>query len=451
MTLWDKGVAIDARIAAFTVGEDPRWDRELVVFDCAGSVAHASALVRAGLLREDEFESLRKELRRITTMDREGKFEVKAEHEDVHTAVELFLTERLGELGRKLHAGRSRNDQVLTDLRLAAKWRMAGVAAELAGLVERLTDFARAGRSVPVPGYTHMRKAMPSTVGVWAAAFAESLLDDFVLLEAAYRLQDQSPLGSAAGYGSSLDLDRAFIARLLGFRRVQNNTLYVQNSRGKLELAVLEALGQIGLDLNRLAGDLCLFSMEEFGFFRLPEEITTGSSLMPQKRNPDVLELVRGRAHVLRSYAGCAAGLIHGLPSGYNRDIQLTKAPFLSGLRECRENLNIMALVVEKLKLDETRCRNALTPEIFAADRAHQLVSEGVAFRDAYRRVADELRAGRFPAESQPPPVPDAPSDEDLAAHYRSAARIADWSGRERRGMLRALRGLLGRETVLPD
>jgi len=451
MTLWEKGGALDTRVAAFTVGDDYLWDRELVIFDCAGSVAHASALARAGLLREEEFEALRDELRLIPVQFREGRFEVLPEHEDVHTAVELHLSEVLGEAGRKLHAGRSRNDQVLTDLRLAAKWRLAGVATALGKMMESLTGFARAARRVPMPGYTHMRRAMPSTVGLWAAAFAESLGDDFVLLEAVYRLLDRSPLGSAAGFGSRLGLDRDHASRCLGFRRVQVNTLAVQNSRGKLELAVLEALGQIGLDLNRLASDLCLFSMPEFGFFELPEEITTGSSLMPQKRNPDVLELVRGRAHALRSYASRTGGMVHDLPSGYNRDCQLTKAPFLAGMRECAECLDIMTVVIENLKVNESRCREALSPELYATDRALALVRKGAAFRDAYRMVADELREGRLPAGPDSRKRPTAPSDGELSGLFREAARVADWGARERRAFVRMLRGLLGKDVPLPD
>jgi argininosuccinate lyase len=450
MTLWDKGRDVDRRIVDFTVGDDPRWDRDLVFFDCAGSVAHAAGLLQAGLLSDPEFQRLKKGLLEVIALDREAKFQILPEHEDVHTAVELYLTEKLGDLGRKLHTGRSRNDQVLTDLRLASKLGLMEVAAAAAELAERLVDFARRYRTTGMPGYTHMRKAMPATVGLWAAAFAESLIDDFVLLEAAYRLQDQSPLGSAAGFGSGLGLDRTLTARLLGFRRVQRNTLYAQNSRGKLELAVLEALGQIALDLNRLCSDLCLFSMGEFGYFELPEDITTGSSIMPQKRNPDVLELIRGKAHVLRSLASRAAGLVHNLPSGYNRDYQLTKGPLMEGLATCLECLWILAPVLEKLKVDEQRCRAGLSPELFSVAQAYGLVRKGVPFREAYRRVADDLNSGRLPEISEEG-VPEAvPTEPELSDLYQEIGRISGWAERNRASLARTMKNLLGTASLLP-
>jgi len=400
--LWDKGSAIDAEIERFTVGEDHLLDRALVRADCLGSMAHATMLAAIGVLTEAERDGLIAGLRAVLADFEAGTFAIRPEQEDVHTAVEERLTERLGDLGKKLHTGRSRNDQVLLDLRLWGKGQLHGLAGRAIALVRALAAFAEAHAFVPMPGRTHTQIAMPSSLGLWAGAWAEALLDDLELVKAAHTLTDQSPLGSGAAYGSALALDRAMVARLLGFAKVQNNVLYCANSRGKAELATLAACTAVMTDLSRLASDLIWTSTPEFGYFRIPKDLCTGSSMMPQKRNPCGLELVRAKAAAV---AGCemqVAGVLRALPSGYNRDVQETKGPFMRGVEATAGSLSVMRLSVEKLEVVEANLRRGFIPEIFATDRALELVAEGTPFRDAYRHVGthlEELRA-RDPVEN---------------------------------------------------
>ncbi|MCX5647813.1 MAG: argininosuccinate lyase, partial [Planctomycetota bacterium] len=329
-------------------------------------------------------------------------FAIRPDQEDVHTAVEECLTKKLGDLGKKLHTGRSRNDQVLLDLRLYGKERLHALAERAIALVRALAAFARRHEFVPMPGRTHMQIAMPSSLGLWAGAWAESLLDDLELAKAAHALADQSPLGSGAAYGSALPLDRQLVADLLGFARVQNNVLYCANSRGKAELAALAACTQVMVDLSRMATDLMIGSMPEFGYFRIPKELCTGSSMMPQKRNPCGLELVRARAAAVMGWHEQVAAVLKALPSGYNRDFQETKGPFMRGVEATLGSLRIMAITFERLEVVEENLRKGFIPEIYATDRALELVGEGMPFRDAYREVAahlDEL-ASRDPVEN---------------------------------------------------
>ncbi len=394
--LWDKGYAIDTDVERFTVGEDYRLDRDLVRADVAGSAAHAAMLAAVGILTQDELAKLKDGLRHILIDFADGQFSIRPDQEDVHTAVEEYLTDLLRDLGKKLHTGRSRNDQVLLDLRLYGKEKLHALADGLITLVRALAAFAKQHEFVPMPGRTHMQIAMPSSLGLWAGAAAEALLDDLELLKGAHALTDQSPLGSGAAYGSALPLDRAMVARLLGFSRVQNNVLYCANSRGKAELATLQACGQVMLDLARLAQDLMIGSMPEFGYFRIPKELCTGSSMMPQKRNPCGLELVRAKAAAVLADGQGVAGVLRALPSGYNRDFQETKGPFMRGLEATLGSLRVMTVTFEKLEVIEANLRKGFIPEIFATDRALELVAEGTPFRDAYREVAahlDELAA----------------------------------------------------------
>ncbi|HUU92466.1 MAG TPA: argininosuccinate lyase, partial [Phycisphaerae bacterium] len=320
-----------------------------------------------------------------------GRFAIRPEQEDVHTAVEEYLTRKLGALGKKLHTGRSRNDQVLVDLRLWGKERLHVLAERVIALVRALAAFAKQHEFVPMPGRTHMQIAMPSSLGLWAGAWAEALLDDLELVKAAHTLTDQSPLGSGAAYGSALPLDREMVARLLGFAKVQNNVLYCANSRGKAELATLQACAQVMVDLSRLATDLAIGSTPEFGYFRIPKELCTGSSMMPQKRNPCGLELVRAKAAAVFAHEQAVAGILRALPSGYNRDFQETKGPFMRGVEATAGSLSVMRLTFEKLEVVEENLRAGFIPEIYATDRALELVADGVPFRDAYRRVAAHL------------------------------------------------------------
>ncbi len=389
--LWDKGYAIDAEIEAFTVGEDHLLDRDLVRVDVLGSAAHATMLAEVGLLTQDELEGLKGGLRDVLKAFEAGTFTITRDQEDVHTAVEAFLTEKLGDLGKKLHTGRSRNDQVLLDLRLHGKLRLQVLATRLVALVRAVAAFAKAHEFVPMPGRTHMQVAMPSSLGLWAGAIAEAVLDDLDLVRAAHRLADQSPLGSGAAYGSALPLDRARTAELLGFDRVQNNVLYCANSRGKAELAALQACIHVMLDLARAAQDLMIGSMPEFGYFLIPKELCTGSSMMPNKRNPCGCELVRAKAAAVLGHETALAAILRGLPSGYNRDFQETKGPFFRGLEATLGSASVMRLTFEKLEIDEAALRRGFLPEIFATDRALELVGEGQPFRDAYRHVGTHM------------------------------------------------------------
>jgi argininosuccinate lyase len=386
--LWDKGYQLDREIEAFTVGTDYLLDRELVWADCAGSVAQARMLARIGVLSDAEVSALTDELRGIV---RDPEFRILPEQEDVHTAVEQRLVARLGDTGKKIHTARSRNDQVIVDLRLWGKARVLGVMGALLALARALTDFAERHQGVPMVGRTHMQRAMPSSVGLWAGAFAESLLDDFDLLEGAYRINDQCPLGSAASYGVPLAIDRQYVSDLLGFARVQNNVLYANNSRGKTESIILAALVQIGVDLSRFAEDALIFSLPEFGYFSLPDELCTGSSIMPNKKNPGGLEKLRSRAASLIAELVHTLELLRGLPSGYNRDVQDTKEPFVRGCQTAGAMLAVGRVIAERMRVNEERCVAAFDGEVFATDRALELVLEGVPFRDAYRQVAATL------------------------------------------------------------
>ena len=386
--LWQKDYDVNKETERFTVGNDYLLDKSLLKWDVAGSIAHASMLKKAGILMNEEFSKLKKELKGMLN---DKDFEIRQSDEDVHTAVENYLTKKLGNLGKKIHTARSRNEQVLLDIRLYTKEMLFGIAENLLKLAEALLDFSQKNKNIAMPGYTHTQKAMPSSAGLWSCAFLESLLDDLVLLKAAFSLDDQCPLGSAAGYGVSINIDREYVSGLLGFEKVQNNVLYAQNSRGKIESVVLSALTQIMLDSGKLATDLIIFSTPEFGYFELPKEFCTGSSIMPQKKNPDVLELARANASVVESCMFRVNGIIKNLISGYNRDLQLTKEPLMKGLETTNDTIKMMELVVKGLKVNKDRCLAACAPDIFATDKALELVKKGMPFRDAYKEVGLNL------------------------------------------------------------
>jgi len=388
MKLWQKGTKLDPRVERYTVGCDPELDLALIPYDCAASIAHVKMLNAVGILGAGEARSLVAELGRIVELAKNGRFRIKPSDEDGHTAIENHLVRKLGAAGKKVHTARSRNDQVLTALRLYSRDQLDETRRASAGLIRRLNGLRRKHRDVIFPGYTHSRKAMPYTVGRYFGAFADSLRDDLALVRAAAEINDQNPLGTAAGYGTTVAIDRELTTRLLGFRRMQKSELYAQNSRGKFESIILSALSQIMLDLQRLAHDLVLYSMEEFGYLRLPEAFCTGSSIMPQKKNPDVLELVRANFGAVHACYLQTVEILKGLPSGYHRDLQLTKEPLMRGFCSTLATVRIMDLVLSGIVVDAEKCRNACTDEIFAADRAFELVKQGVPFRDAYRRVS---------------------------------------------------------------
>jgi argininosuccinate lyase len=394
--LWDKGYEVDALIEAFTVGDDPLLDAALVKWDCVGSMAHATMLAKIGLLAAEDLEPLRRQLAAILEDAEAGTFVIRRSDEDVHTAVENRLTERLGDLGKRIHTCRSRNDQVIVDLRLYAKAELLTLLDALGEYARTLRAFAERHKAVPMVGRTHMQRAMPSSVGLWAGAQLESILDDVDLVEAVFALNDQCPLGSAASFGVPVAIDRQLVSDLLGFGRLQNNVLYVNNSRGKIEAAILGACCQVMADLAKLAQDLMLYSMPEFGYFRLPAELCTGSSIMPQKRNPCGCELVRAKAASVFACHGEVLEIGRALPSGYNRDNQQTKGPFMRGLTLTLQSVRVMNLTVGRLEVDEAKCRAGFHPEVFAVDKALEMVADGTPFRDAYKHVGthlDELKA----------------------------------------------------------
>ncbi len=395
--LWDKGGGggdreLAAMVEAFTVGDDPQVDQQILEYDCWASVAHAAALRRAGVLSSEELALLQAELLALLERHRAEGVPISVEQEDCHTAIEQHLTGVLGDLGKKIHTGRSRNDQVLTAVRLFTRERLLEASGHLSALTRALLIRAHQGVALPMRGYSHTQPAMPTTLAVFLGAHASALLDDQLQLAAALDLNDQCPLGSAAGFGSVVPLDREYTAELLAFKRVQVNALYCQNSRGKHEAAALHALESIQSSLARLATDLILFCTPEYGFARLPDEVTTGSSIMPQKRNPDVLELVRAREGTVAGAAAEVRRVASKLPSGYNRDYQLLKAPLARGLAAVIESLAIMTRTVDAVTFDADAMAASCTEEIYAADLAlEQSMNEGVPFRDAYRAAMDRL------------------------------------------------------------
>ncbi len=386
---------IRADVLAYTAGKDVELDTCLVDADCIGSAAHAIMLsampVRPRIFSAGAAACIVSELVRIMRQARRGAFAITLQDQDVHLAVEHELTRRLGELGRKIHTGRSRNDQVAVDLRLFAKEQLLAAIEEALALGAELLAQARRNRGVPMVGRTHLQPAMPSSVGLWASAYTEDLLDDVSLLKGAYELNDQCPLGSAAGYGVPLPLDRQKVADLLGFRRPLHNVLHAGNSRGKMESVILAALSQVMITLSRMAEDLMLFTMPEFGYFSLPPDMCTGSSIMPQKNNPDVLELVRARASRVMACSQTTMDIVKGLPSGYNRDLQEAKEPFMLGLTMTRASLRIMTPLIAGLKINRQALRRGFTPAVFATDHALSLVARGMPFRDAYNHVKQHL------------------------------------------------------------
>ena len=391
MKLWQKDYELNKQIEKFTVGNDPLIDLKLVKYDCIASIAHAKMLKKIGILSNNELTELEKELKNIIKLAQMNKFKIKMEEEDCHTAIENHLTKRLGKIGRKIHTARSRNDQVLTAIRLYSKDKLKQIETSLLELVETLKKVSMKYKNVGIPGYTHSRKAMPYSVGKYFEAFKEAFEDDMLLLKLAYKINDQNPLGSAAGYGVNLEIDRDLTSKLLNFSKIQNNELYCQNSRGKFESIILFALSQIMLDLQKLANDLILFSMDEFGYFNLPDEFCTGSSIMPHKKNADVLELVRAKSAVINSYYSQLIETVKGLHSGYNRDMQLTKEPLMKGFEITLDTMKIMNMVIANMKVNNENCKKACTKEIYSVDKAYDLVKKGTAFRDAYKKISKKL------------------------------------------------------------
>ncbi len=390
MKLWEKEYKLDRQIEDFTVSNDYILDRKLIKYDCIASIAHAKMLEKTGILKKGEAKDIIKELNNIISLEKKGRFKIQKEQEDCHTAIEAHLTKTLGDAGKKIHTARSRNDQVLVALRLYYKDELNGCKDNVGNLIRAISKFRKKYGTTKLPGYTHTRKAMPSSISLWSDSFVDSMKDNIKLIDFTLDLIDQSPLGTAAGYGIPLDIDREYTAKLLGFKKVQQNPIYAQASRGKFESTILHSLTQIMFDLNKIASDLIIFSMPEFGYFELPQELCTGSSIMPQKKNPDVLELVRAKYHVVLSYEFQVKSMAANLISGYNHDIQLTKEPTMKGFDITEDCVSIMAHVFEKLEVNGGRCKSALTEELYATEKVYDLVKKGIPFRDAYKAISKE-------------------------------------------------------------
>jgi argininosuccinate lyase len=384
---------------AYTVADDREWDARLLRWDILGSLGHAEGLRRSGIITPTTHLRMQRLLRSALRSAEAGRLAIGAEHEDVHSAVEFWLTRRDRRTGGMLHTGRSRNDQVAVDVRLYLKDRVLSLHARATGLADVLLGFAAANRAALWPGYTHQRRAMPSTAGLWAAAFAEGLLDTVESIAGIWPRLDRSPLGSAAGYGVPLPLNRLAAARALGFRDLDHNVAGVQNARGKLEAAVLHWCTELGHDMAKLSSDVILFSAEEFGWLRLPPDLATGSSIMPQKRNPDLFELTRARSALVEGALFTTHALKARLPGGYHRDFQFLKAPLMRGIELTDEMLSMLTIAIPRLEVDRARGRAALTGDILATDEALRRARAGQPFREAYRDVSRALKAGvRMPS-----------------------------------------------------
>lgn len=433
--LWQKGTTIEDWVTRFTVGEDYRWDTLLLPYDIEGTRAQAWALAEIELLTQDELSNIESVLDRLMEEVRDGKISVSPEDEDCHTVIEEYLTKHLGETGKRIHTGRSRNDQVLVALRLFLREQIRSVASRCIDLTRALIDIGQKYDDVLMPGYTHMQRAMPTTPGLWAMGYAELLAGDLEVLHHAFDQINVSPLGSAAGYGVPyLDLPRSETAERLGFRDIQTHVTAVQLSRGKFELNVVHALVQVAATINRLAADLVLFNSAEFSFVELPAAFCTGSSIMPQKQNPDVLELARATYHRITSEMHLLVTLPANLPSGYHRDLQLTKEAVMRATLLVQDLLTAMNNLMPGVQFRQDRLREACTPELFATAAALERVKEGMSFRDAYREAAKALESLESPDDASALAaylVPGYPGKAVPELIQERVARHLDWTGHQ--------------------
>ena len=394
--LWEKSTQINKDIERFTVGRDREMDLYLAKYDVLGSMAHITMLQSIGLLEKEELTALLAELKTIYAIAERGKFTIEDGVEDVHSQVELMLTRKLGDIGKKIHSGRSRNDQVLLDLKLFTRAEIREIAKAVEQLFQILVQQSEHYKHVLMPGYTHLQVAMPSSFGLWFGAYAESLVDDMQFLQAAYKTCNRNPLGSAAGYGSSFPLDRTMTTRLLGFDSLNYNVVYAQMGRGKMERNVAFALAGIAGTLSKLAFDACLFNSQNFNFIKLPDECTTGSSIMPHKKNPDVFELTRAKCNKIQSLPQQIMMIANNLPSGYFRDLQIIKEVFLPAFQELKDCLKMATYIMTEIKVNEHILDDDRYSLIFSVEEVNRLAKEGMPFRDAYKKVGLDIEAGRF-------------------------------------------------------
>lgn len=396
MKLWDKGVTIEKLIEKFTIGKDNELDVVLAPYDVLGTIAHIRMLKHIGILSETELKKLEYELIRIYNRIKEGDFRIEDGVEDVHSQIEMILTDRLGDIGKKVHTGRSRNDQVLVDIKLYIRDEIRSLVKQVSGLFELLLNLSEKYKDVLLPGYTHFQIAMPSSFGLWFGAYAESLTDDMQLLLAAYRITNQNPLGSAAGYGSSFPLDRKMTTSLLGFETLSYNVVNAQMARGKVEKIVSFAVGSVASTLARLSMDACLYSSQNYGFISFPENLTTGSSIMPHKKNPDVFELVRARCNKLQGISNELSLMLANLPSGYHRDMQITKEVFMPCFSEIKECIKMTSMMLEHIEVNKNILDDPRYDYLFSVEEVNRLVLEGMPFRDAYKKVGKSIADGTY-------------------------------------------------------
>ena len=394
--LWEKNFEVNAEIDRYTVGRDRELDLYLAQDDVLGSMAHITMLESIGLLKKEELEALLAELKKIYRTALDKTFTIEDGVEDVHSQVELLLTQRLGDVGKKIHSGRSRNDQVLVDLKLFTRRQLRHIVEDVHALFTALQEQSERYKNVLMPGYTHLQVAMPSSFGLWFGAYAESLVDDLVMVEGAYRQTNRNPLGSAAGYGSSFPLNRTMTTRLLGFDSMDYNVVYAQMGRGKTERNVAFALASVAGTVSKLAFDACLFNSQNFAFVRLPKECTTGSSIMPHKKNPDVFELTRAKCNKLQALPQHIMMIMNNLPSGYFRDLQIIKEVFLPAFDELRDVLEMTTYIIRKMEVNDRILEDPRYDLMFSVEEVNRLAAEGMPFRDAYKKVGLDIEAGKF-------------------------------------------------------
>ncbi|OWW26352.1 argininosuccinate lyase [Zobellia sp. OII3] len=396
MKLWDKGFSTDKKIDHFTVGNDRELDLHLAKYDVIASQAHAKMLGKIGLLTDEETSDLVKELDAIAETIEKGEFTIEDSFEDMHSKIEYVLTEKLGDTGKKIHTARSRNDQVLVAMHLYLKNELTEIKSGTKELFDLLLELAEKYKDVLLPGYTHLQIAMPSSFGLWLSAYAESLIDDLYFVDAAYKVADQNPLGSAAGYGSSFPIDRSFTTKEMGFETLKYNVVAAQMGRGKVEKATAFGMANIAATLSKLAMDICLYMSQNFNFLSFPDELTTGSSIMPHKKNPDVFELVRGKCNKLQSIPNQLTLVINNLPSGYHRDLQLVKEIIVPAIQDMQACLEILTFSLKEMKVNKGILEDPKYDYLFSVDTLNELVQSGMPFRDAYKKMGMEIQEGTF-------------------------------------------------------
>jgi len=401
MKLWDKGISIDKQIEKFTVGNDRELDMHLARYDIQASKAHAKMLGKVGILKEEEVQAILSELEKLKIQLEKGQFQIEEDFEDVHSKIEFELTKKLGDTGKKIHTARSRNDQVLVAMQLYFKENLQQISGKTKELVDVLLGLADEHKKKVLPGYTHLQVAMPSSFGLWFSAYAELLIDDLYLLEAGLKIVDQNPLGSAAGYGSSFPIDREFTTKELGFSTQKFNVVAAQMSRGKCERTVTSNIASLANTLSRFAMDICLYMSQNFGFITFPDELTTGSSIMPHKKNPDVFELVRGKCNKLQAIANEMILITNNLPSGYHRDFQLIKENSMYAVENMKEILDVFTHSIAQIKVKEVDLKDEKYKYLFTVDSINELVMNGESFRDAYKIIGEQVQNGSYEAAEE--------------------------------------------------